>query len=56
VFRDIKTTTVTHMRDVHIRDKIIKDWILLGSLFTVWDVFFKDRFMLAPLFLLSGHT
>ena len=31
VFRDIKTTTVTQMRDVHIRDKIIKDCILLGS-------------------------
>jgi hypothetical protein len=35
VFRDIKTTTVTQMRDVHIRDKIIKDCILLGSLLTV---------------------
>ena len=35
VFRDIKTTTVTQMRDVHIRDKIIKDCILLGSPLTV---------------------
>jgi hypothetical protein len=35
VFRDIKTTTVTQMRDVHIRDKIIKDCILLGSSLTV---------------------
>jgi hypothetical protein len=35
VFRDIKTTTVTQMRDVHIRDKTIKDCILLGSPFTV---------------------
>jgi NADH:ubiquinone oxidoreductase subunit 4 (subunit M) len=34
VFRDIKTTTVTQMRDVHIRDKIIKDCIL-GSPLTV---------------------
>jgi hypothetical protein len=31
VFRDIKTTAVTQTRDVHIRDKIIKDCILLGS-------------------------
>ncbi len=31
VFRDIKTTTVTQMRDLHIRDKIIKDFILLGT-------------------------
>jgi hypothetical protein len=35
VFRDIKTTTGTQMRDVHIRDKIIKDCILLGSPLTV---------------------
>jgi hypothetical protein len=35
VFRDIKTTTVTQMRDVHIRDKIIKDCMLLGSQLTV---------------------
>jgi hypothetical protein len=35
VFRDIKTTTVPQMRDVHIRDKTIKDCILLGSPFTV---------------------
>ncbi len=35
VFRDIKTTPVTPMRDVHIRDKIIKDCILLGSQLTV---------------------
>ncbi len=35
VFRDIKTTTVTQMRDVHFRDKIIKDCILLGPLLTV---------------------
>ncbi len=35
MFRDIKNTTVTQMRDVHIRDKIIKDCILLGSPFTV---------------------
>jgi hypothetical protein len=31
VFRDIKTTTVTQIRDVHIRDKIIKDCILMVS-------------------------
>ncbi len=35
VFRVIKTTTVTQMRDVHIRDKIIKYCILLGSPFTL---------------------
>ncbi len=35
VFRDIKTKTVTQMRDVYIRDKIIKDCILLGSPWTV---------------------
>jgi hypothetical protein len=29
--RDIKTTTGPQMRDVHIRDKLIKDCILLGS-------------------------
>jgi hypothetical protein len=39
LFRDIKTPTVTQMRDVHIRDKIIKDCILLGSLFTVGTYF-----------------
>jgi hypothetical protein len=37
VFRDIKTITVT--RDVHIRDKIIKDCILLGSPLTVGAYF-----------------
>jgi hypothetical protein len=35
VFRDMKTTPVTQTRDVHIRDKIIKDCILLGSPLTV---------------------
>jgi hypothetical protein len=35
VFRDIKNTTVTQLRGVHIRDKIIKDFILLGSSLTV---------------------
>ncbi len=35
VCREIKTTTVTQMRDVHIRDKIIRDCILLGSSLTV---------------------
>jgi hypothetical protein len=35
VFRGIKTTPVTQMRGVHIRDKIIKDCILLGSPLTV---------------------
>ncbi len=35
VFRDIKNTTVTQLRGVHIRDKIIKDCILLGSPLTV---------------------
>jgi hypothetical protein len=35
VFRDIKTTAVTQMRGVLIRDKIIKDCFLLGSPFTV---------------------
>jgi hypothetical protein len=30
VFRDIKNTPVTQMRGVHIRDKTIKDCILLG--------------------------
>ena len=35
VFRDIETTTVTQIRDAHIRDKIIKDCILLGSPLTV---------------------
>jgi hypothetical protein len=34
-FRDIKTTTVTQMRGVNIRDKIIKDCILLGLPLTV---------------------
>ncbi len=35
VIRDIKTTTVPQLRDVHIRDKIIKDCFLLGSTLTV---------------------
>ncbi len=35
VIRDIKTTTVPQLRDVHIRDNIIKDCILLGSTLTV---------------------
>ncbi len=35
VIRDIKTTTVPQLRDVHFRDKIIKDCILLGSTLTV---------------------
>ncbi len=35
MIRDIKTTTVPQLRDVHIRDKIIKDCILLGSTLTV---------------------
>ncbi len=35
VFRDIKTSLVAQTRGVHIRDKIIKDCILLGSPFTV---------------------
>ncbi len=35
VFRAIKTTAVTQTRGVHIRDKIIKDCILLGSPLTV---------------------
>jgi hypothetical protein len=34
VFRGIKTTTVIQMRDAHIRDKIIKDCILLGTVGT----------------------
>ena len=31
VIRDITHTTLTQMRGVHIRDKIIKGCILLGS-------------------------
>ena len=61
MFRDIKTTTVTQMRDVHIRDKIIKDCILLGSSLTVG--MFSSRIVsclhqkdAVPFWSLIGHS
>ncbi len=48
VIRDIKTTTVPQLRDVHIRDKIIKDCFFTRVDINSRDVFSKDRFMLAP--------
>jgi hypothetical protein len=48
VIRDIKTTTVPQLRDVHIRDKIIKDCILLGSTLTVGMYFPRTVSCLHP--------
>ena len=48
VIRDIKTTTVPQLRDVHIRDKIIKDCILLGSTLTVGMYFSRTVSCLHP--------
>ncbi len=44
VFRDIKTTTVSQMRDIHTSQGLHFTGIAINSR----DVFFKDRFMLAP--------
>ncbi len=48
VIRDIKTTTVSQIRDVHIREKNNQGLHFTRIAINSRDVIFKDRFMLAP--------
>ena len=56
VCRDIKTTTVPQPRDVHIRDKIIKDCIFLGSTLIVGMYFPRTVSCLHPAYLRRVQT